>query len=105
MTDDKDRFGDKLREKGKGDEEAYFAAREREKLEALRKTGEGEAPRGLCPRCGVKLEEQELHGVSIDVCKDCGGIWLDKGELEQLQAREEEGWFTTWVRDVLEGPE
>jgi len=26
----------------------------------------------------------ELEGVEIDYCTDCGGIWLDAGELERL---------------------
>jgi Zn-finger nucleic acid-binding protein len=26
----------------------------------------------------------ELDAVEIDTCLDCGGIWLDSGELEQL---------------------
>ena len=26
----------------------------------------------------------ELKGVEIDYCTDCGGIWLDAGELEML---------------------
>ena len=26
----------------------------------------------------------ELHGVEIDYCFSCGGIWLDSGELEEL---------------------
>jgi len=26
----------------------------------------------------------ELEGVEIDYCTDCGGIWLDAGELELL---------------------
>ena len=26
----------------------------------------------------------ELHDVEIDYCTDCGGIWLDAGELELL---------------------
>jgi len=26
----------------------------------------------------------ELEGIEIDYCTDCGGIWLDSGELELL---------------------
>ena len=42
-------------------------------------------PKLKCPRCyellgAVRTEE----GVSVDFCRDCGGIWLDKGELDQL---------------------
>ncbi len=42
-----------------------------------------------CPRCdqGV-LEERERDGIMIDGCRSCRGIWLDRGELEKLLARE-----------------
>ena len=38
-----------------------------------------------CPRCEVyQLYERSRDGVTIDECGCCGGIWLDRGELEQL---------------------
>jgi len=41
-----------------------------------------------CPSCGDVLYEKE-HGffskIMIDVCIGCGGIWLDKGELQALE--------------------
>jgi Zn-finger nucleic acid-binding protein len=46
----------------------------------------------LCPNCGVGMREVERRGVVLDVFPQCGGVWLDKGELEKLlsQAREVE---------------
>lgn len=42
----------------------------------------------LCPRCNKNtLEEREKEGVTIDICQECRGIWLDRGELERLIAR------------------
>ncbi len=42
----------------------------------------------LCPRCNKHtLEERERDGITIDVCQECRGIWLDRGELERLIAR------------------
>ena len=38
-----------------------------------------------CPKCGGTLAEQEHHHVKIDICPDCRGIWLDAGELQQLE--------------------
>jgi len=32
----------------------------------------------------------ELEGVEIDYCTDCGGIWLDAGELELLLGNPEQ---------------
>ncbi|MHC4131414.1 MAG: zf-TFIIB domain-containing protein [Planctomycetota bacterium] len=37
-----------------------------------------------CPVCDNVMITLELHGVEIDHCLDCGGIWLDAGELELL---------------------
>jgi Zn-finger nucleic acid-binding protein len=42
-----------------------------------------------CPRCEtVVLDERDRDGLTIDVCGKCRGIWLDRGELEKLIARE-----------------
>jgi Zn-finger nucleic acid-binding protein len=30
----------------------------------------------------------------IDTCENCGGIWLDSGELEQLLKRDTDSWFS-----------
>ena len=38
-----------------------------------------------CPKCGSDLEEIELHGVKVDQCAHCGGVFLDKGELDRLE--------------------
>ncbi|MGI6394283.1 MAG: zf-TFIIB domain-containing protein [bacterium] len=38
-----------------------------------------------CPVCTkTDMAVLELEGVEIDYCFDCGGIWLDAGELELL---------------------
>lgn len=37
-----------------------------------------------CPVCKNAMITLELEDVEIDHCTDCGGIWLDTGELELL---------------------
>ena len=37
-----------------------------------------------CPRCHDPMIVLELKNVEIDYCVECGGIWLDEGELEML---------------------
>jgi len=37
-----------------------------------------------CPVCKNAMITLELADVEIDYCADCGGIWLDAGELELL---------------------
>lgn len=41
-------------------------------------------PQLPCPACSNNLVENTYGGVAIDECWHCKGIWLDKGELEQL---------------------
>ena len=42
-----------------------------------------------CPVCKNAMITLELADVEIDYCTDCGGIWLDAGELELLLGRPE----------------
>ena len=37
-----------------------------------------------CLSCNASLVTAELRDVEVDYCSQCGGIWLDKGELECL---------------------
>lgn len=37
-----------------------------------------------CPACETTLDQRREHGVTIDYCPDCSGVWLDPGELEEL---------------------
>ena len=37
-----------------------------------------------CPKCGMQLVELDYHGVAVDKCSGCEGVWLDAGELEQI---------------------
>ncbi len=39
-----------------------------------------------CPQCGASMAKQIEQTVIYDKCPDCGGVWLDKSELETLVA-------------------
>ena len=43
-----------------------------------------------CPVDGTTLLMSERSGIEIDYCPKCRGIWLDRGELDKLIAREAE---------------
>ena len=45
------------------------------------------APGLLCPACRVDLVMSERHGVEIDYCPRCRGVWLDRGELDKILER------------------
>ena len=41
-----------------------------------------------CPMCvQPELQPSHRHGIEIDVCPQCKGIWLDRGELEKVLDR------------------
>jgi len=37
-----------------------------------------------CPVCQGSFREVLREGILIDVCTQCRGVWLDRGELEKL---------------------
>ena len=66
-------------------ESAELLARRRQELDAAREQHERAAHYMRCARCGGHLRERLHHGVRIDECPECGGVFLDKGELELLE--------------------
>lgn len=42
----------------------------------------------LCPKCVSQMLPLQRFGVTIEQCTGCGGIFLDRGELEELAAAE-----------------
>ena len=40
-----------------------------------------------CPNCEATLAMSERHGVEIDHCPQCRGVWLDRGELDKIIER------------------
>jgi uncharacterized protein len=102
--DEKDRLGTKLQEKGRADEDRYFAQRDREALEKIKRSSEVEGSKEAlmrCPKCGTQLKSIEHHGVTVEECSSCQGLWLDRGELEALSQRENEGWVGRFIRRSL----
>jgi Zn-finger nucleic acid-binding protein len=38
-----------------------------------------------CPLClDSPLEPKFSHGIEIDICPRCRGVWLDRGEIDRL---------------------
>ena len=41
-----------------------------------------------CPVCqNIALTMADRHGIEIDYCPKCRGVWLDRGELDKLIER------------------
>ena len=45
-----------------------------------------------CPNDNAPMQALNRQGVELDICPQCRGVWLDRGELEKLMgmARSEE---------------
>jgi hypothetical protein len=97
MADEKDRLGEKLRDKQRAEEDRYFAERDRAALARLRGEGSAAAPTTealmRCPKDGSQLTETKHLGVAVEECPTCRGMWLDQGEVEQLAQRERDSWL------------
>jgi len=44
-----------------------------------------------CPVDNTDLQMTERQGVEIDYCPTCRGVWLDRGELDKIIDRANEG--------------
>jgi hypothetical protein len=79
-------------------EEDYFTKRDLELLQKKRNELEEQANREerqqhfmKCPKCGASLRPEEFHGITVDRCPECNGIWLDSGEIDSLMTDTEPG--------------
>lgn len=46
----------------------------------------------VCPKCQGAMRTYIRGGIVVELCEDCRGIFLDKGELERLIDVEGGGW-------------
>ena len=92
-----------LDDRRRGLEEEYFHRKNQEAIEKLRekmKVSEEAKASGIssmkCPRCDGALKESKFEEIMIDTCENCGGVWLDSGELEQVTKKDKGGWFSRY---------
>lgn len=38
----------------------------------------------ICPRDSNTLTATYKHGIEVDICPSCDGVWLDRGELDKI---------------------
>jgi uncharacterized protein len=91
-----------MTDKPSRNEEEYFARQEAKLLEQSRAElqrvtieQERKSHYMKCPKCGADLNTVDYHGVQVDRCPECDGVWFDAGEVESLVEKE------TGVIDVL----
>jgi hypothetical protein len=99
-----------MSEKPSRNEEEYFARQDAERLQKLRETADKEriaAERKShymkCPKCGADLTHEERHGIEIDRCPECQGMWFDHGETEQMLASQDAGGVGKIFQSIFRG--
>ena len=50
------------------------------------------APALVCPKCQGAMRTYVRSGLVVELCEDCRGMFLDRGELERLIDTEGGGW-------------
>lgn len=75
------------------------------RLERLRKEGEKAELEKLraahwmkCPKCGHDMKATPIEGVDLEQCTFCGGVYLDRNELDGLLLRKTEQRFKFYRR-------
>lgn len=81
-------------------QDAELLKAQRAKLDAARAAAERHSHHMKCPKCGGQLTETLFHHVKIDQCQDCRGVWLDAGEIEQLE-KVREGAIDGFVKSLF----
>lgn len=84
MNDNKDRFGDKLHDAEKAQEDKWAREEDQRLIEKLR---EKEHAQLHCPRCNAKLTARVEAGLALLACPDDHGAWIDHQTLQQLKKR------------------
>jgi uncharacterized protein len=89
-------------------EDEYFVLRDAELLKKQREAAEAAAREAerkshymKCPKDGYDLTSSEYHGVQIETCPHCGGMWLDAGELEVVAHEERPALLTRVLSDAF----
>lgn len=95
MSDEKDRFGDKLHNVEKAREDQWAREEDRRLLEKLRQSREQDRQlmdeqahrQGAdlhCMQCNTKLVPRAVAGVAMMACPSDHGAWLDGESLKHM---------------------
>ena len=99
-----------MSDKPSKNEDEYFAKRDAELLRQQRDQAEKAAAETerrshymKCPKCGYNLITHDWHGVQIDQCTHCHGIWFDAGEAEAVLKSPQSNVLARVFRAVVKG--
>ena len=91
-------------------EEEYFARRDaelmrqqRDVLERAATESERRSHHMKCPSCGYDLIRGEWHGVQVDQCTHCHGLWFEATEARDVLSHAEPNIIARVFRTVMRG--
>jgi uncharacterized protein len=104
--------------KATSSEDEYFVREDAEKkrklaLELKKQTAAAEQQRLKelhfmhCPKCGMKMQEIRYGAIDVDACFSCGGVFLDKGEIDVIAHPQQKGIMSAilnWFKDETRSP-
>jgi Zn-finger nucleic acid-binding protein len=89
-------------------EDEYFVKQDAELLREQRARAEAAAIAAerkthymKCPKDGYDLASSIYHGVQIETCPHCGGMWLDAGEVDAVAHEERPALLTRVISDAF----
>jgi Transcription factor zinc-finger len=82
MDDQKDRFGDRIRDLEKVREDQWAREQDRALMEKMRARQQRLVLH--CPQCEAELVSQSAGNLSIMACPDGHGAWLEGAALQHL---------------------
>ena len=60
-----------------------------------------------CPKCGMKMQTVRMGNIDVDACFSCGGVFLDKGEMDVIAQPQQKGIMgaiLNWFKDETTRP-
>ncbi len=82
-------------------QEAELLRKQRAQTEAAALDAERRSHFMKCPKDGYDLASSVYHGVQIETCPHCGGMWLDAGEVEAVAHEDRPGLLTRVLGDAF----
>ncbi len=60
-----------------------------------------------CPKCGMDMHTVRFQNIDVDTCFSCGGVFLDKGEIDVIAHPQQKGIMAAilnWFKDETSRP-
>ena len=58
----------------------------------------------MCPRCRISLNHYAYRHRDLDMCPQCGGVWLDRGEFKDLTRESDVYQSQSAPKEYVRGP-